>query len=343
MLLTNRPRTALLAFLLPALLAACTGTTEGGVIIRLAVLSGSGDAASLSAVDVGTPGTRLPTSVPGAVDIETLPGGNQIAVLYGDHLELRDANFASTTALPNPAAGGFRPCFVKLEASTARDRLAALSDCGGGALQQVAVWRSDGTLSFSATLGAPTPADPQDTHIAVQGDILWAAHPAVGLGSELLQVTRNIDGTSFLAPAIPTANLYDLAYYNNALYAATDNGVQSLTSSGVLTPLPVGTPGAAQLGTLNSSLYTSDRLLASWYDTGSAPLQLWNGSQVGIPAYFTDLRDVTFAPDATVYTLNAGTLTQYDSTFGLAGNGWRANDLASFNNPRAVTWLIPPP
>ena len=337
------PRITFLALLLPVLLAACTGTTEGGVIIRLAVLSGTGAGANLSAVDVGTAGTKLSTSVPGAVDIETLPGGNQIAVLYGDHLELRDANFANTVTLPVPTTGGFTPCFVKLETSIARDRLAALSDCGGGALQQVAVWRSDGTLSFSATLGAPTPVDPLDTHIAVQGDTLWAAHPAVGLGSELLQVTRNIDGTSTLAPAIATPNLYDLAFYNSVLYAATGNGVQSLTQSGVLTPLPVGTPGASQLGTLNSSLYTSDRLLASWYDSGSAPLQVWNGSQIGIPAYYTGLRDVTFAPDATLYTLNAATLTQYDTTFGLVGNGWRAVDLASFADPRAVTWLIPPP
>ncbi|WP_420595245.1 hypothetical protein [Deinococcus sp.] len=334
-------RTLLAALALPALLTACTGTTEDEQVkIRVAILTGAGDAAFLTPVDVGgVIGDQVP--VKGAVDIQTVQGGNQIAVLFGNHLEFRDANLANPTApLPNPAAPGFKPCYVKLEASTALDRFAALSDCGGGALQQVAVWRSDGTLAFSATLTAPTPTEPLDTHIAVQGDTFWAVHPAIGGGSELLVVTRNSDGSSTLAPSVLTPNIYGLVFYRGAVYVATDTGVQTLAASGTLTALP----GETQLATVNTDLYASTNLLAVWYDDNgnSNALRIWNATKTGSPNLFTDLRDLTFAPDGTFYVLNAASMIQYDSSFGLADTGWREANLANVVDPRAVTWLIPP-
>ncbi|GAA4008309.1 hypothetical protein GCM10022631_20450 [Deinococcus rubellus] len=323
--------------LLPALLAACTGTTEDAVTIRLAVLSGTGSAAMISAVDVGQPDPQLSASVPGAVDLEALPGGTGLALLYGDHLEVRTPNLAAPTNWPNPSDLAFKPCYVKLEASVARDRLAALSDCGNGALQQVVVWRSDGSVSMSASLPAPTPSTPLQTQLAVQGDVVWAVHPAVGGGSELIRVLRNIDGSSSLSTPITLPTINDLAFYKGAVYVATETGVQTLSDTGTLTALPA----AAQLGSAASSLYTNDRLLGSWRSTSSAPLLIWNGTTTGVPAYFSDLRDLTYAPDGTLYALSDTTLSQYDSAYGLAGSGWRGANLASFNNPRAVTWLIP--
>ncbi|AZI43079.1 hypothetical protein EHF33_10265 [Deinococcus psychrotolerans] len=326
-----------LPLLLPAVLSACTGTTEDAVTIRLAVLSGTGSAAALSTVDVGKTGVQQTASVPNAVDLATLPGGNKLALLYTDHLETRDANLANPVSQPNPTDAAFRPCYVKLEVSAALDRLAALSDCGNGALQQVVVWRSDGSVSFSATLPAPTPSTPRQTRLAVQGDTVWAVHPAVGSGSELLRVSRNSDGSSSLASPVSVPTINDLAFFKGALYAAVSSGVQTLSSSGTLTALPATT----QLNTPASNLYSSDRLLGAWQSGSSAPLLIWNGSKTGIPAYFSDLRDVTYAPDATLYSLDATTLTQFDSAYGLAGNGWRNTPLATFNNPRAVTWLVP--
>ncbi|WP_161881409.1 hypothetical protein [Deinococcus alpinitundrae] len=323
--------------LLPALLSACTGTTEDAVTIRLAVLAGTGGAATLSAVDVGKVDPQLSVSVPGALDLETLPGGVGLALLYGDHLEVRNPNLGAPSTWPNPADPAFKPCYVKLEASVARDRLAALSDCGSGALQQVVVWRSDGSIAMSATLPAPTPSTPLQTRLAVQGDVVWAVHPAVGGGSELIRVLRNTDGSSSLSTPVTLPTVNDLAFYRNVVYAATETGVQTLSDTGTLTALPA----AAQLGSAASRLYTNDRLLASWRSTASNPLLIWNGSTTGVPAYFNDLRDLTYAPDGTLYALSDATLSQYDSAYGLAGNGWRGTNLANFNNPRAVTWLIP--
>lgn len=322
--------------LLPALLSACTGTTEDAVTIRLAVLSGTGSAAVLSAVDVGKADPQLSVSVPGAVDLEALPGGVGLALLYGDHLEVRSPNLASPSTWPNPSDPAFKPCYVKLEASVARDRLAALSDCGTGALQQVVVWRSDGSVSVSASLPAPTPSTPLQTRLALQGDVVWAVHPAVGGGSELIRILRNIDGSSSLSTPITLPTVNDLAFYKGAVYAATETGVQTLSSAGALAALPA----AAQLGSAASRLYSNDRLLGSWRST-SAPLTIWNGTTAGVPAYFSDLRDLTYAPDGTLYALSDITLSQYDSAYGLTGNGWRGANLANFNNPRAVTWLIP--
>ncbi|AWN24344.1 hypothetical protein DKM44_14835 [Deinococcus irradiatisoli] len=330
-------RLLLMLCLLPALLTACTGTTEDAVVIRLAVLSGTGASASLRAVDVGQSAGAPSVNVPGAVDIETLPGGSSLAVLYGDHLETRDVNLGNPVVRANPGGASFKPCYVKLEASVARDRLAALSDCGGGALQQVVVWRSDGSLALSATLPAPTPSTPLQTRIAVQGDTVWVVHPAVGAGSELIIVTRNSDGSSSLSTPVATPLINDLAFFKGAVYAATDTGVKTLSASGVLTALPSTT----QLGVSSTRLYTDDRLLGSWQDTPSAPLLIWNGAVTGVPAYFGDLRDLTYAPDGTLYTLSSGTLTQFDSAYGLAGSGWRNRELATFSDPRAVTWLIP--
>ncbi len=330
-------RVVMMLSLLPALLSACTGTTEDAVVIRLAVLFGVGPAATLRAVDVGQSAAAPSVSVPGAVDLETLPGGSSLAVLYGDHLETRGVQLGNPVVRANPGGDAFKPCYVKLEASVARDRLAALSDCGGGALQQVVVWRSDGSVSLSATLPAPTPSTPLQTRLAVQGDTVWAVHPAVGSGSELIVVNRNSDGSSSLSAPIGTPIINDLAFYKGAVYAATESGVKTLSAGGVLTALPSTT----QLGANASRLYSSDRLLGAWASNFSAPLLIWNGALTGVPAYFSDLRDLTYAPDGTLYTLSDTALTQFDSAYGLAGSGWRNKDLAAFSDPRAVTWLIP--
>jgi hypothetical protein len=329
----------LTAGLLSALLSACTGTTEeDAVTLRLAVLSGSGAAATLSAVDAGS-APSLNTSVANAVDLESLGGGTSLAVLYPDRVELRDASFAAPKAQANPSDPSFRPCYVNLEASASRDRLAALSDCGGGALQQVAVWRPDGSLAFSATLPGPTPTTPLQTRIAVSGDTLWAVHPAVGGGSELIRVIRNSDGSASVSTPIATPTINDLTFYRGVAYAATDSGLRTLNEAGALGAVPdTSKPptGAA------SRLWADDRLLGAWASGSNTPLSVWNGVKSGLVANFSELRDLVFAPNGTLYTLSGTTLTQYDSAFGLADSGWRGKDLSAFNDPKAVTWLIPP-
>lgn len=336
--LTSILKSSLLLLGLLVALSACTGTTEDAVVIRLAVLAGSGPAATLSTVDVGKAGMQQSVVAAGALDLATLPAGNRLAVLYKDKLEFRDANLTNSQPLSNPSTTGFQPCYVKLVSSVALDRLAALSDCGNGALQQLVVWRDDGSVAFSATLPAPTPTTPLQTRIAVQGDSVWAVHPAVGSGSELIRVTRNSDGSSSLSTPISTAQINDLAFFKGAVYAATETGVQTLTESGTLTALPATT----QLANKAVRLYTNDRLLAAWQNNSSTALMIWNSATSGIPAYFSDLRDLTYAPDGTLYTLNDTTLTQFDSAYGLAGSDWRGVNLATFSSPVAITWLIPP-
>lgn len=335
---SNRARPLLAACLLSALLSACTGTTDGAVVLRLAVLSGVGDGANLSAVDVGSPAS-LVTPVPNALDLESLSGGAALAVLYPDRLETRDASFGKPEARANPADPSFKPCYVNLEASALRDRLAALSDCGGGALQQVAVWRADGSLAFSATLPGPTPTTPLQTRLAVLGDTLWAVHPAVGGGSELIRVIRNSDGSASVSTPVGTSTINDLTFYRGAAYTATDSGLRLLDETGALTAVPDASkpPGGAAV-----RLYADDRLLGAWADGSFSALNVWNGAKTSSPASFSDLRDLSFAPDGTLYTLSGNVLTQYDSAFGLADSGWRGKDLSSFNDPRAVTWLVPP-
>ncbi|WP_293909311.1 hypothetical protein [Deinococcus sp.] len=335
---SQQHRPLLAACLLTALLSACTGTTEDAVVLRLAVLSGVGDGAVLSAVDVGSPAS-LVTPVPKALDLESLSGGTALAVLYPDKLETRDATFGKPETRANPADPGFKPCYVNLEASALRDRLAALSDCGGGALQQVAVWRSDGSLAFSATLPGPTPTSPEQTHIAVLGDTLWAVHPAVGGGSELIRVIRSSDGSAGVSTPTLTPTINDLTFYRGTGYAATDSGLRTLSEAGVLTAVPDTSkpPGGAL-----TRLYADDRLLGAWAGGSYSALNIWNGAKTSSPTSFSDLRDLVFAPDGTLYTLSGNVLSQYDSAFGLADSGWRGKDLSSFTDPRAVTWLVPP-
>lgn len=116
----------LLLALLPALLVGCTGTEDESSTIRYVALGGAGDSARLNAADLGATVSTQEASVPGAVGLEGYSSGQKLAVLYRDHLETRDASLgnASTALFPNPT--GFTPCYVRLQTSVARDRLAAL-------------------------------------------------------------------------------------------------------------------------------------------------------------------------------------------------------------------------
>ncbi|WP_188964670.1 hypothetical protein [Deinococcus aquiradiocola] len=327
---TPFPRLRHLPLLLaPLLLAACTGTTEPQSTTSVALVNAGG-----TELRVVTPGTATGprVSTTGAVDAEVLPGGSQLVVAFTDHVELRDAALGSVRTLTAPT--GITPCYVRLRASPARDRVAALSDCGSGAAQSLVMYRSDGSLAFVATLSPPSPSTPDLSRFAVTTDqAVWLARPATGGGSELLRADQ--DGVKIVTNPPLSATVYDLAMRGSSLYAATNTGVRqvsltdgSLSQSTVLNGVP-------------TRLYGSDRLLAAWLSgTGNQALTVWNGTTSGVASYFTDLRDVTFAPDGNAYALTGTTLTQLDTVLGLSQGTWKATDVATgLNDARAATWL----
>ncbi len=329
----------LLAFI-PALLTGCTGTEDQSSTVRYVALAGSGTQATLSAADLGTTTTVGNVPVAGAVDLRSYNNGQSLAVLYADHMEQRSASLGSpnTALFPNPA--GFSPCYTRLITSVAHDRLAALSDCGQGSTQDIVVWRAEGTLAFRVSLPPPTPTTPSQTHYAVQGDILWAVHPATATGnSELLRAVRNADNTVTISTPVQLPNVYDLTFYHNQLYAATDQGVQTLNDKGELGAVT----GQPMLANRADRLYSDDRLLAAWRNSGSAePLYIWNGSKALSAGNISGLNDLTFAPDGTFATVQGGTLINYDSVSGFERGVWNPQTLRYLSGTgRAVTWLVP--
>lgn len=336
-------RLVALALLTAGLLTACTGTEEPQNAVRLATLTdgiGSGapgqqvtGARTLQVAAVG--GTPTQTTVTNAVDAETLPGGGGLLLAFPDRLEARTPAGEVSATLPAP---GFRACFVRLRASVARDRFAALSDCADGSPQQLAVYRSDLTLAWTVTLPPPTPALSESTRYVVSADpvtsdgAVWLTRPAVGGGSEVLRATSS--GLTVLSTQ--ASPVYDLGLRGGAVYAATDAGVQALNTAGVPT-------GAVVISGRQDRLYGSEGLLAAWRLSGNAePLSLWDGARVGqIPA-ISQLRDATLAPDGNIYLLTPGALTGYDTVFGLQRNEWRPVTVSgNLNEARATTWLRP--
>ena len=321
----------ILALLAPLLLAACTGTTEPQPSARLGLINAGG-----AELRVVTPGeAALVQPVSGAVDLEVLPGGSRLLIAFKDRAELRDASLGSVTALPTPA--GVTPCYVRLRASPARDRIAALSDCGQGAAQQLVVYRSDGSLAFVATLPPPSPTSSDLSRFAVTtGQAVWLARPATGGGSELIRADEN--GVQVVTNPPLNANVSDLAMRGSSLYAATDSGVREVSlSDGSLSQNVALNTGA-------NRLYGSDRLLGAWLSgAGSQALTIWDGTRSGAASYPSDLRDLSFAPDGHAYALTGSTLTRLDTVTGLNQNGWQSSEVASgLNDARAVTWLTGP-
>ncbi|MDL2345502.1 hypothetical protein QOL99_15280, partial [Deinococcus sp. MIMF12] len=149
------------------LLSACTGTVETLPALRLAVLTDGG--ATLRTVSTGGgDGTRVTpapvlgpsVAVAGGVAVDTLPGGGaRLLLTRREGLESRDANLGDVRsfAAPFDAPGFVPPCFVTTALSAARDRILSLSQCDtGGVLngtQQLALYRTDGTLVWRAALG----------------------------------------------------------------------------------------------------------------------------------------------------------------------------------------------
>lgn len=324
-------------FLAPvlSLLSACTGTEEPSAAVRYVALSGAANAAQLRAVDLGSSLSALPAvTVPGALDLSGYSSGQKLAVLYKDRLEQRNVTLQSVGTFPNPS--NFSPCYVRLISSVAHDRLAALSDCSQGGTQDIVVWRADGSFDFRVTLPPPTPSSSDLTRYAVQGDVVWAAHPATMQGSsELFRAVRNADGTVTLSTPVTLANVYDLSFYHNQLYAATDKGVQPLDGSGAL--------GAVSQPLLNQRadrLFSDDRLLIAWRNSGNAePLYVWN-SKVASAGNVSSLSALSVAPDGTFATLQGGRLVIYDSITGLERGNWKEQTALTISGS-AVTWLIP--
>ncbi|MBI0445388.1 hypothetical protein [Deinococcus sp. DB0503] len=368
----RRPRLTFL-LLLPGFMAACTGTDEGTLPTRLAVLTDGG--ATLRSATTGsgtvTPPTEVSVGVDGGVSLETLPGAKRVALTRRAAIESRDANFADVQ--PFAPTGFATTCLIASVMNAPRDRLLTLSQCPNGP-QQLALYRvgtdsTNGTLVWTALLPVFTPpANTSDvppirlaltrenvTNVGVV-DIGVVARPALAGGSEVIRVAPEAVGntTAVASTPVPTPAIRDLApAANGVIYAATDTGIQPLSGTGVpngaATLTAFGKTRFDRLWTSASS-GTSGNLFAAWRDTAlsgnsSEPLRLWNGtagSSAVTVAYIPELRDVTIALDGYLYALTRTALTRYDTVRGFQQGYWSPENLLSgLKDARAVAWLVP--
>ncbi|GAA5532326.1 hypothetical protein [Deinococcus aluminii] len=355
------------------LLAACTGTEEAAPPLRLAVLTdGGGTVRTVTTGSTGvTPTPAEPSvSVQGGVTLDTLPGGKRLALTLAAGLESRDVNLGDVQpfAPPFDVPGFTPPCLTATVLNAQRDRLLTLSQCGSGGTangtQQLALYRTDGSLVWRAALPTYTPPPPTldvpPTRLALVRengvDVGIVARAALSGGSEVMRVAVTTTGAdrADVSTPVPTPAIRDLAPApaGGVVYAATDTGVQPLRGTGIpdasATLTAFGTGRVDRLWTAAGS-GVSGNLIAAWRDTSlsgnpTEPLRLWDGvrSSAANVDFLTDLRDVTFALDGNLYALTRTSLASYDVLFGLSQNNWRATTLLSgLNDARAVTWLVP--
>lgn len=344
-------------FLLPALLSACTGTEEPQVALRVALLTNGG--ATLRTVTPNADSAAAPVTnngaveVSGGVTINSLSTARRLALTRAEGIESLGSGLNDVQAFAKP---DFDPvCLTRTVSSAARDRLLTLSDCPGGP-QRLALYREDGTLVWTArlpTFVAPTPGpDVPPVRLAVSGDVALVARPRLGGGSEVLRVAQTTAGSpqAEASAPLPTPAVRDLVAYSSGILAATDSGVQRVADTGVPDGVALAAFGSGRVDRLWSGTAGSRSLLAAWRSDaggslGSQPLRLWDGTPgkaAVTAALFSDLRDLTLAPDGYLYTLTASTLSRYDAALGLqSGNFIPRVLLGSLNDARAVIWLIP--
>ncbi|WP_309572789.1 hypothetical protein [Deinococcus sp.] len=350
-----------LLLLAPLVLVACTGTEEtipgarvvmivdGGATLRTLAPNDSLNPAPISD-DTSVP---VPPASGTALTVDTLPAGLRVALTLTAGVESRDAALATGTPYTPPT---FTPvCLKQAAMSATRTRLLTFSECGGGP-QQLALYREDGTLVWTALLPTYLPpstgSDTPPIRLAVSGDVGIVARARVGGGSEIMRaaVVTTGDATAEVSVPIATPVIRDLAPYGPDIVAAMDSGLQRLKATGE----PDAATTLAAFGKTRhdrvwSAVTGSRSLLIAWpSDLGNGvaqPLKVWDGVSANAATVnsFTDLRDVSVTLDGYLYALTNATLSSYDTVYGLSQGNWRARSLLSgLNDARALTWLLPP-
>ena len=352
----------LLAALLTAGLSACTGTEERAPNVRLAVLSGGGQALGFldtvppdSAAGAPTAPTLTPAgSVEEGRDLHTADGGRSLLLTRRAGAERRTAELQPGTAF---AGLPFPTCLTRSAVDAARTRLLVLSECPND-VQRLALYRFDGTLVWTASLGTAVPPlstpDAPPVSLAVVGDVAVVSRPALGGGSEIVRAAPRNVGDPVAIASLPerTAAVRDLAAPGGGtVYAATDSGVYPLLDTGLpdLTRR-VAAFGEGRLDRLWAEPLGTRTLFFGWRDPalsgGDAYLRVWDGTPAATTTqgvtYVSDLRDLTVAPDGNLYVLSRTALTRFDAVLGLQSSNWQARTLLSgLNDARALTWLVP--
>lgn len=343
-----------------ALLTACTGTEEVGDPVNLAVQDGT-TTLRVTPLPGGTT-TVVTTNAP-ITDLATLESGRRLGVSFPGQLEVRGAD-ASTLVrtIGNPAPdynrdgqSDFAPCYRQVKTDQTGVRVALLSDpgqagdnaadfgCDRGRLREqwIAVYQTNGTLLFTARLPTPLSLNPNFIHLALVGDTLYVARQFASspeTTSEIDRVRADAnpnDGT--IAPrldilAVNAPFIRDLAVLGNSVYAATDNGVFTLTDAGLGSGAVGDLTGRADRlwSSQNSQNGQNQGILAAWNgdssgaNYGTLTLRYRSGDNFTATLPLTglqSLRDLVFSPDGYLYAILPGTVYRYD----IAGFGRSPN------------------
>lgn len=337
------------ALLLGLLLTACTGTPNDDLVpVRLIVA----DAGGLRVVTTGaTPGLSAPVAgTQGALVVRTLSGGQQVAVLFPDRVEVRDAQQDSLPVvrtlptptdftLPTPAP--LAPCYTRMGIDAGRTRLALLSACSNQT-QAAAFINTRTGVAWSQTLPAPG-SDPAYTFVALTGpegsEQLTAVRRAPSGNTEVLRADRD---NAFGAVAFTTGPLNDAAVFLGRVYAAS-----------IVDPLGVREIEATKLGaplngiqSRSDRLYSDANLLISYDDSAKTLTFTDSGNRKAVAINTYSVPDVTVAPDGFAYALTdygsgANTITRYDTVLGLNGRPFDPTSLVGgLQGARSITWSV---
>lgn len=336
------PSLPTVGLLLSLTLTACTGTIEEPLPVRLVVADATG---------LRTVGTTLSPNASaavagtqGALVVRTLAGGQQVAVLFPDRVEVRDArqdNLPLVQTLPRPA-GLDTPCYTKMNVDAGRTRLALLSSCPNTQTPVAAFINTRNGVAWSQVIPAPN-VDPNFTFVVLTGpegsEQLTALRRTIGGGTEVLRADRN---TTFQQNgAFTTGALNDAAVFLGRVYAASN-----VDPLGVL-EVEGGKLGARLNDIQNRSdrLFSDARLLIS-YDDAAKSLTFSDGGRKAVVVNSQTVPDVTVAPDGFAYALTdagsgANAITRYDTVQGLTGRPFDSTGLGvTLQAARSITWTV---
>lgn len=367
---------------LPALLGGCTGTVENTPAVQLALLTEGGAALQRVEIPERTAGGTQPPAVPGlsvavegGLNLHPQEGGRRLLLTRRQAAEERSENLAvlNTYAEP-PFAATDGVCWQASAVSAGAERLAAVSQCGPQAPQNVALYRSSGELVWWAPLPnafPPADSDAPPLRVAVTGSgdrtAVLIARALLGGGSETMRAApKNVgDRRAAVSTPQPTGAIRDLAAYTyngqSTIYAATDSGIFQLNAEGIpeAAPLPAFGTGRYQRLWATRDAVGERPLLLGWrssagqtWQGAAGQLLAWNGTSTAENSAatldtFRNLQDTALA-DGYLYLLTSDTLRRYDAVAALQcersrtqSNCWRLENTGlRLNDARAVQRLF---
>lgn len=334
-------------------LTACTGVDDEAQYTRLALLYEGGKTLAYTTLeDKSTSGTLEGVqNIGDGIDLLGLPDRENVLLTRKAVLEQRDLKLENPKSLP---ALPFAPCLARTVMNYQQTYVMTLSACENKNEQQVGMYSriNNYKLMWTAELPpsiAPSSQDRPPVNLGLIDSIGLVTRPVIG-GNETMRISPRDSGDSeadkkgvVSAPA-DTGKIWDVSFYNDELYAATDKGIRPILNTGLPNAESFLKPfGEVRWDRIWGEQNGSQNLLAAWRED-TRELVVWDNNQsdkayqrVG---YFNKVSDLVVAGDSYMYVLADNKLLRFDIFRGLRNGNWRQRTMIQeLKDPKALAWM----